>query len=122
MICKEWMVANCLSLHPRKTECILFGTKRKFSKVLSFDVMCDGAEVKRMTCIKYLGVLLDENLNGYHHAMSQIDKISSRVEFIYRQTPFLKGNSRQILCSALVQPLFDYSSSSWYGKVIKIEF
>ena len=31
--CRQWLIDNKLSLHLGKTECMLFGTKRKLNKV-----------------------------------------------------------------------------------------
>ena len=44
-MCKKWLVDNKLSLHVGKTECLLFGSKRKLSKVGNFHVFCDGTLV-----------------------------------------------------------------------------
>lgn len=38
--CSEWLVDNKLSLHLGKTECILFGSKRKLKKVKDFHNVC----------------------------------------------------------------------------------
>ena len=66
--CKHWLVDNKLSLHVGKTECLLFGTKHALRRVSGFQVCCDGAPVERVHNVKYLGVRLDENLNGSLHA------------------------------------------------------
>ena len=39
--CSEWLVDNKLSLHLGKTECILFGSKRKLKKIKEFKVKCN---------------------------------------------------------------------------------
>ena len=36
------------------------------------------------------------------------------MSFLYRNRAFLNTKNRTILCSALIQPLIDYCSSSWY--------
>ncbi len=36
--CSEWLVDNKLSLHLGKTECIIFGSKRKLKKVNDFKI------------------------------------------------------------------------------------
>ena len=38
--CSDWLVDNKLSLHHAKTECILFGPKRKLKKVKDFKITC----------------------------------------------------------------------------------
>ena len=44
--CSKWLVDNKLSLHLGKTECILFGSKRKLTEVDSFNVNCNGHLIK----------------------------------------------------------------------------
>ena len=39
--CSSWLVDNKLSLHLGKTESILFGSKRKLSKVENFQIKCN---------------------------------------------------------------------------------
>ena len=36
--CSKWLIDNKLSLHLGKTECILFGSKRKLSKIDEFNI------------------------------------------------------------------------------------
>ena len=64
---RSWLIDNRLSLHVGKTESILFGTHRRL-KGVDFIVKCGDAVVKRVTSVKYLGVILDENLNFREHA------------------------------------------------------
>ena len=113
--CKEWMTENRLSLHVGKTESILFGSSRKLRMAGDFQVACEGVPVKRVSCVKYLGVMLDENLSGKPHAENLIKKCGSRVSFLYRKAPLLSTKTRITLCSALIQPFLDYCCSSWYS-------
>ena len=113
--CKNWLTDNRLSLHVGKTECHLFGTKRRLGKVGDFSVKCDGTAVSRVVSVKYLGVVLDANLSGTDHVTSLIKKCVGRIAFLYRNSYLLDFNCRRILCSALIQPYFDYCCSSWYS-------
>ena len=112
--CSKWLVDNRLSLHLGKTESIIFGTKKRLSKVGEFNVKCGETVVKRANSVKYLGVQLDENLSGKNHALSVVKKVAARISFLYRNASLLDFNSRKILCSALVQPYFECCCSSWY--------
>ena len=117
--CKRWLTDNKLSLHVGKTECLIFGTTRKLNKVGDFSVSCDGTAVTRVSSVKYLGVILDSNLNGAQHVVKLIKKCSGRISFLYRNSAMLDANCRKILCTALVQPYLDYCSSSWYNGITK---
>ena len=60
--CSEWLVDNKLSLYLGKTECIYFGSKRKLRKAKEFSIICNGQNIKSQNSVKYLGVVLDQNL------------------------------------------------------------
>jgi len=113
--CSKWLVDNRLSLHLGKTESVLFGTKRRLKRVGEFRVMCGDTVVKRSHSVKYLGVQLDESLDGKGHAISVINKVAARISFLYRNSLLLDFKSRKTLCAALVQPYFEYCCSSWYS-------
>ena len=113
--CKRWLVDNKLSLHVGKTECLLFGTKRKLNGVRDFRVYCDGTLVERVFNVKYLGVQLNGSLNGSEHAGDVLKTCTSRLAFLFRNSAFLDFNCRRVLCASLIQPYIDYCSSAWYG-------
>ena len=115
--CMRWMIDNRLSLHLGKTECILIGTRHRLSEGQDFRVTCDGSEVKKVDKVRYLGVILDQHLNGQVQALSVIKKVASRLGFLYRSASFLDVNTRRLLCNALVQPCLDYCIVSWYLKL-----
>ena len=62
--CSDWLVDNKLSLHLGKTECILFGSKRKLKRVKEFKVTCNGHTIEHTTSVKYLGLNIDNLLSG----------------------------------------------------------
>ena len=112
-MCKKWLTDNKLSLHVGKTECLLFGSKRRLKKVGLFHVYCDGTLVERVERVKYLGVLIDSNLDGSSHVNSVLKTCAGRLSFLYRNASLLDAYCKRVLCMALVQPHLDYCSSSW---------
>ena len=113
--CKRWLVDNRLSLHVGKTECLLFGSKKRLKGVGDFLVLCDGIPVERKFCVKYLGVQLDSNINGSVHAGNLMKACAGRLSFLHRYASHLDRKCRQTLCSALIQSHIDYCCSSWYS-------
>ena len=67
----------------------------------------------------YLGCLLDETLSGESMALKVINKINSRLRFLYRKNRFLSPRLRRLLCNSLIQPHFDYACSAWYPNLNK---
>ena len=62
--CSKWLIDNKLSLHMGKTECILFGSKRKLRKVNEFSIECNGHTIKAQNSVKYPGLDLDNLLTS----------------------------------------------------------
>ena len=58
--------------------------------------------MQRVSSVKYLGVMLDENLDGETHACIVIEKVSSRLSFLFRNSHLLYFQSKHTLCTALV--------------------
>lgn len=113
--CNKWLIDNKLSLHLGKTECILFGSKRKLRKVKDFSVSCGNNIIKAQLSVKYLGHVLDNTLSGMTCANDVIKKVNARLKFLYRQNSVLDFDMRKTLCDSLVQCLFDYACSAWYN-------
>ena len=98
--CKKWLVDNRLSLHVGKTECLLFGSGGRLKGVGEFRVTCDGSPVQRVYNVKYLGVMLDERLNGSTHVGNLLKTCSARLAFLYRNSSLLDYRCRKTLFCA----------------------
>ena len=81
--CKRWLVANKLSLHLGKTECLLFGSKKRLKGCENFRVTCDGITVNRVFCVRYLGVQLDPSLDGSSHVGKVLKAFFSLSKFCF---------------------------------------
>ena len=117
--CRDWLIDNKFSLHLGKTELILFGTKRKLKKVDSFYIKCGDTIINSVERVKYLGLILDNDLSGVSIVNNILKKAGGRLKFLYRYSDILNEKSSKTLCSALIQCYFDYSCSSWYAGLNK---
>ena len=52
-------------------------------------------------------------------ALRVIEKINSRLKFLYRKNWFLDVPLRRFLCNVLIQPHFDYACTAWYPHLSK---
>ena len=71
------MLANKLTLNVRKTKFIIFGTKPKLNQLPSIPLQLtiNNQNVEQVTSFKYLGIILDENLNFMEH----IDHVYKKI-------------------------------------------
>ena len=106
-------------MHVGKTEFIVFGSGKRLKKAGNVTVNCNGSPVKRVSVVKYLGVLLGEALTGKEQAESVIKTCAGRLSFLYRKAAFLNFECRKMLASSLIQPHIDYCASSWYEGLTK---
>ena len=115
--CRKWLIDNRLSLHLGKTECILFGPKRRISCDTDFKVHVDGVEVRRVTSVKYLGVVLDQCLDFSIHTHELIKKANAKLKFLYRNGHLLNLRAKKLLCQALIFSNLEYCASAWYSSL-----
>ena len=117
--CRVWMTDNRLSLHLGKTECMLFGTRKRLKSVKEFTVACSDVTVGRVNTVKYLGYILDPNLGGNEQATGCIKRVAARLAFLYRNASVLDTLTRRTLCNPLIQPHIDYCITTWYNNILE---
>ena len=110
----SWLVDNKLSLHLCKTESILFGSCKKICNSPSLDIKCGDTKISSKKSVRYLGVDLEQTLNGKLILKNILKKENSRLKFLRRQGKCLNLASKRLLSSALIQCHMDYACSSWY--------
>ena len=115
----DWFVDNKLSIHfwEDKTKSILFSSKRKIKKAGSLKIHYKDINIKQYTKVTCLGCILDETRSGESMATHVIDKVNSRLRFLYRQNNFLDIPLRRLLCNVMIQPIFDYAGNTWYANL-----
>ena len=76
-LCK-WLLANKISLNTSKTELIFF---KKTADIIpeNIKIMINGHKLYRTTELKYLGVYLDETLEGSAHCRELVPKLRQAI-------------------------------------------
>jgi retron-type reverse transcriptase len=82
----DWFMLNKLSLNVQKTNFILFGKTNKLK--VSIDIA--GENIEQVQCTKFLGVLVDENLNWKNHITYLKQKLSKCIGIVYRSRFFAR--------------------------------
>ena len=102
-----------------KTASILFSTKKRTRKIETLDIQFGDVKIKQYSKVTYLGCEVDESLSGEAMALKVINKINSRLKFLYREKRDLTPHLKRLLCNALIQPHLDYACSAWYPNLNK---
>ena len=112
----DWFVDNKLSIHfgDDKTKSILFVSKRRARNIRKLNIRYKEINIKEQAQVTYLGCVLDESMSGEPMALKVVNKINGKIKFLYRKNKFLTPEIRRMLCSALIQPHFDYACTAWY--------
>ena len=110
----DWFIDNKLSIHLGEdmTKSILFGNELNIKRAELLNIIYGNVKIKRYTKVTCLGCILDESLSGESMVLYVINKINSRLRFLYRQNRFLNKPLRRLLCNAMIQPFFDYACSA----------
>ena len=90
-----------------KTRSILCSTENRKSKIGTLDIQYGDVKIKQYSKVTYLGCELDENLLGEAIALKGMNKINSRLKFLYWKNRYLTPYLKQLLCNALIEPHFD---------------
>ena len=64
-----------------------------------------GIDIKQNPQVTYLGCILDETMSGEPMAYKTIEKINSRLKYLFRKKHFLTTVS---VCNALIQLHFEH--------------
>ena len=81
---KDWMVKNRLKMNNDKTEFIVFGSRKLLPKCVTTNVQVGNFEVERISCIKLLGIHMDQNLTFKDH-IAKKSRIASHAMFTLKK-------------------------------------
>ena len=109
----QWLNNNLLTLNYEKTKFMIFANKKQSTKV---DITIENKKVLQETSFNYLGVTLSSDLTWHNHINNIITKINQRLGVLRRVKEFLGLDTRCVLYTSLVLPLFDYGDTIWGDK------
>ena len=92
---ENWFKANKLSLNNKKIKYVLF--HKSFAKddiPLKLPILkISGKKIERETAIKFLGVMLDENITWEKHICTIESKLAQNIGLLYCAKPLLQVKS-----------------------------
>ena len=110
----EWFEANKLSLNVEKTKYFLFHkpSRRDYLPVFLPKLLIKKHKVERVESIKFLDVLLDENLSWKDHVKYIEKKFAKNIRLLYSAKLFLDKNSQLTLCYSYIHTYLNYANLS----------
>ena len=106
----EWFAVNKLSLNLSKTNFMLFTNCRREQNV---NIRINNCEIDMVYKTKFLGVVIDSNLNWKDHVAMVKSKLSKSIAIIHKAKHLLDRRSGMILYFSLFLPYLSYCCEVW---------
>ena len=108
----NWLRANKISLNASKTELLLF---HHHKKVINYDIKIkiNGTRLKPSKYVKYLGILIDNQLNWNHQINLLSGKLSRANGMLSKIRHYVPNNIIYSIYYAIFSSLMTYCSIVW---------
>lgn len=115
-IIKNWLDQNLLSLNIAKTKFINFSIyKTRNYNITEINIQNTDYVIRNTKKIKYLGVIIDENLKWQEHIIYITDKIRKLIRKFYMLRDILSTKTLLNVYNALVVSIIRYGIIAWGG-------
>ena len=113
----DWLITNELSLNIAKTEFMIVRSRQRINanQDNNMSIRIDDHEINRVHSVKCLGLYIDRHLTWSLNIGKLCKKISSAIGALKRIRSCITTKTAIQVCSALIQPHFDYCCSVWDG-------
>ena len=111
----EWFISNKLSLNVKKTKFSIFhkASRRDDLPLLLPKLFINNQVIKRQSSIKFLGILLDENLSWKEHLKLTENKVANNIGLTYKAKPYLNKDSLLVLYFFYIHSYINYANLVW---------
>ena len=109
-----WFQANKLSLNIKKTKFVLFHKPRQRNIPKDLPILkINNVEVKRENSLKFLGVIVDENLTWRNHIELIENKIAKNIGVLFKASKLLNIRCLKNIYFALIHSYINYANITW---------
>ena len=111
----NWLLANKISLNCDKTEVIFF--HKPGTKTPNMKLKINGKRIIASKNIKYLGMFLDENLNGGYHCENLTKKLKRANGMLTKARHYINNTNLKTLYHAIFSSHLTYGCQIWAQNV-----
>ena len=118
----QWCCVNKLSINPSKTNIIITPPKQTNAAIPHLHLTSNGSAINIVDSAKYLGVVIDNELNFKQHIKIMEGKVARFIGILFKLKHFFPQNFMLQLYYALVHPFLSYGIIIWeatYATYIK---
>ena len=115
-----WLNVNRLSLNIKKTHFMFFRKQR--NKKCDLKIQIDGSEIDQVERTKFLGVVIDQNLNWKEHVSLISRKVSRSIGMIVKAKHCLNRDALLTLYNSFIYPYITFCNQVWgctYNSTLK---
>lgn len=119
----QWLQRNLLTLNVKKTNYLCFHMTQASAPPISPDIKihscsdatesCNCASISRVQYIRYLGVIVDQNLNFKHHISNLTGKLRRTISIFRNLRKVADIRTLRMVYFALCHSLLQYCILSW---------
>ena len=106
LVC-NWLNCNRLQLNVGKTKSMLF-RNHYYRGNTELKMQVNNVVLEQVNSYKYLGIMLDQNLNFNMHVDYMCNKTRKKLGMLKRVRKYITIDTALLLYKTLVVPLFDY--------------
>ena len=108
----NWLNANKISLNVKKTEMVIFKSKRKkFNDTVK--IKLSGKRIYPTASVKYLGVKIDQHLTWQHHINDLSVKLNRANALLFKIRKFVDDKILRSIYFAIFESNLNYCSLVW---------
>ena len=112
----NWLNANQLCLNIDKTQYMFFSLRKHIS--CNLHVTMNNQNIKRVDCVKFLGIYIDSQLSWHNHINYIKSKISKGIGVLCKARKYFDINTLTTLYYSFVYPYLTYCVEVWVMPVI----
>ena len=111
----DWLKANKLSLNANKTKYTFFHKLSIRDNIpLKLPILkVNDSPIKRENAIKFLGIIIDENLTWKNHISTLENKISKNIGMLYKAKFLLNEKCLKHIYFAFIHSYLNYGNIAW---------
>ena len=94
---------------------MIFGTYNQRERIGSITVKFGATVLEQVDRFKYLGIILDPNLNFEAHVRYLKSKLFAKIKLLGRVRRLLDRNTALTIYKTLILPVLDYCDHVYYG-------
>jgi len=108
-----WLRNNYLCINTEKSKFIIFRNQKNINKINSceINIKINNISLQNVENIKYLGVMIDKNLDFKNHIKYIQNKMSKKVFFLIRAGKHLSTYAKLLIYKTIIIPQIDYCAT-----------